>query len=645
MRTRGVIIDVGDHEAPTLVASNPTVGTDYGQCSAVVWLEGWAWAWDNCSGVTLTFNPGSGTAFPKGTTSVTVTAEDEYGNSTNTTIVVTVQDQELPVISGCPSDISTCPSTNGTNIVTWTDPTATDNCAVTNISCSPTNGWDFPLGETTVTCTATDSSGNTDTRTFKVIVQDVEPPAITCPQDIFVCADPSGTNIVTWAAPTATDNCAITNVTCNPTNGSNFPLGETIVTCTATDVGGNQTSCTFKVNVLNVTVTAENNLTECMEGRWVTFTATASSGFPHGVSNPIEFTFHFQHADGTPWTATDWSWDLVEDHIAVADDVPDGDADHKFTTPIYVDASNDGITCTSPTIYIDVYELWIEYFRDDATSNAWKVVVGRNIAYSAIASSDCTSWAWDMQDGVPDVWQLDNATSKQGTSASIPNSKLPTDDHWNYFGDAYGTVDVFCEDGEGNNHHFYSTSMSPAMKARVYFEKDAVTNPGGSLPNWFYYWRKFVPWGRIATLNYDAGLTGYASTDPMNRVTTISPLASQLNDETTHRGIHTFYETLAHESHHIDLWEGWWGVGGAPVPANDTDADTYPDSWESTDPAAIAAGFVVGVDDNYSLGAGHPGYDYEEAECRAIERALNSNAYDGNDWSFDPTNANQGKQW
>ena len=55
-----------------------------------------------------------------------------------------------------------------------TKPTASDNCAVTSVSCSPPSGSDFPVGETTVTCTATDSSGNQNYCTFTVTLVKVE---------------------------------------------------------------------------------------------------------------------------------------------------------------------------------------------------------------------------------------------------------------------------------------------------------------------------------------------------------------------------------------------------------------------------------------------------------------------------------------
>jgi len=115
--------------------------------------------------------------------------------------------------------------------------------------CTPASGATFPLGATTVTCTATDSKGQTKSATFKVTVRDTTPPALTLPGPITVDADATGTAVVTFVA-TATD--AVTNPitpTCTPASGTAFPIGTTIVTCTAEDAAKNPSSDTFKVTV------------------------------------------------------------------------------------------------------------------------------------------------------------------------------------------------------------------------------------------------------------------------------------------------------------------------------------------------------------------------------------------------------------
>ena len=69
----------------------------------------------------------SGDAFPVGTTTVAYTATDIHGNSTAATFTVTVTDDEAPVISGLPANITqTADAGQCTADVTWTAPTAAD---------------------------------------------------------------------------------------------------------------------------------------------------------------------------------------------------------------------------------------------------------------------------------------------------------------------------------------------------------------------------------------------------------------------------------------------------------------------------------------------------------------------------------------
>jgi hypothetical protein len=57
--------------------------------------------------------------------------------------------------------------------VAYASPTATDNCPNVSTTCVPPSGSLFPLGTTTVTCTATDTSNNTRNCTFTVTVFNV----------------------------------------------------------------------------------------------------------------------------------------------------------------------------------------------------------------------------------------------------------------------------------------------------------------------------------------------------------------------------------------------------------------------------------------------------------------------------------------
>jgi len=116
--------------------------------------------------------------------------------------------------------------------------------------CSPASGSTFVDGTNSVTCTATDASGNTATCSFSVTVNDTENPVITCPANIVTGADAGlcSKSNVTYAA-TATDNCPGVTYTCSPASGSTFAKGTNSVTCTATDASGNTATCSFSVTV------------------------------------------------------------------------------------------------------------------------------------------------------------------------------------------------------------------------------------------------------------------------------------------------------------------------------------------------------------------------------------------------------------
>jgi uncharacterized repeat protein (TIGR01451 family) len=74
---------------------------------------------------------------------------------------------------------------------------------------------------------------------------------ITCPTTQTALATSAAGAVVTFPTPTVANTCGgPVTVTCQPASGSIFPVGDTQVTCTATDLFGNSTSCNFTVTVL-----------------------------------------------------------------------------------------------------------------------------------------------------------------------------------------------------------------------------------------------------------------------------------------------------------------------------------------------------------------------------------------------------------
>ncbi len=163
-----------------------------------------------------------------------------------------VPDLEIfdPVITNCPSNIVANLGASCSMPVTWTPPTATDNCGAVSLTSTHSPGSSFSKGVTLVTYTATDDYGNESTCTFTVTVNDVTNPVISgCPANINVDANGSCQAVANWIPPTVSDNCAMLSFNSDHSPGETFDLGTTPVTYTATDQDGNVSTCTFNVIV------------------------------------------------------------------------------------------------------------------------------------------------------------------------------------------------------------------------------------------------------------------------------------------------------------------------------------------------------------------------------------------------------------
>jgi hypothetical protein len=161
----------------------------------------------------VTCTPVSGSTFPLGLTSVTCTATDASGNSSQGTFTVTVFDHVAPVLSSLPSDLVLEAAGPTGAVATWPSPSATDaiNGALP-VTCSPQSGSTFALGLTTVTCGASDGSGNPATATFTIRVRDTLAPQVVTSspdRDALIATSP------TTVTMQASDLVGVTGVTVN----------------------------------------------------------------------------------------------------------------------------------------------------------------------------------------------------------------------------------------------------------------------------------------------------------------------------------------------------------------------------------------------------------------------------------------------
>jgi hypothetical protein len=127
---------------------------------------------------TLACSHGPGSVFPLGPTNVSCTATDAAGNATSGAFNVMVRDTTPPVLAPHP-DVTAAQQTAGGARVDYSLPDATDAADPSpDVSCRPAPGSTFPLGDTTVSCTAVDAAGLTSSPvTFRVTVQAGPAPA------------------------------------------------------------------------------------------------------------------------------------------------------------------------------------------------------------------------------------------------------------------------------------------------------------------------------------------------------------------------------------------------------------------------------------------------------------------------------------
>jgi hypothetical protein len=261
----GGIVVVADTTAPISSITSPSIGAYLRGTLSVT-----ANATDTGSGVqSVVFHRastdptiiGSDISFPYSidwdTTSVTdgshdlwVDAYDNSGNHATSSSVAVIVDNTPPVLN-LPSNII-LEATNPSGEVVNYSASSTDNINPANpvVTCTPISGSTFTLGTTTVNCSASDTAGNLATSSFQVIIQDTTPPVITPPVDQMFEATGSSTSPVLIPATASDLVDATPAVTPSQTD---FLLGTTTVTWTATDDSGNTSATTSIVGIIDTT--------------------------------------------------------------------------------------------------------------------------------------------------------------------------------------------------------------------------------------------------------------------------------------------------------------------------------------------------------------------------------------------------------
>ena len=211
-------------------------------------------------------NPLAGSALPIGVNKITITAEDKYGNEATATTIITVIDNEGPLMTEIPN----LRIRNSGNECYASMPDVSDHVRTNFVSdCSgegvitqiPAKGDMIELGVHSVHITMADGVGNETSQDFDIEVFDDTAPIITLKDYLPFTLNPNTVRVNWFNIVSATDNCdrrvAGSIVKGNgegDTNGADgyvtfdcCELGENTVTVTVTDNFGNESSVTTTV--------------------------------------------------------------------------------------------------------------------------------------------------------------------------------------------------------------------------------------------------------------------------------------------------------------------------------------------------------------------------------------------------------------
>ncbi|OKL41402.1 hypothetical protein A3841_10095 [Pontibacter flavimaris] len=314
--THEVVLTAQDETAPVVTAAaNQAAGTDNGTCTATMAIPDAAFS-DNCAGSQLNWEMSGATTgngqgqvgtytFNKGVTTITYTATDAAGNTATDQLLVTVTDDDAPVLT-VPANMVVQTQPDKCGAAVNYEVTASDNCS----SLSPemtagfASGATFPVGTTTVTYKATDEAGNTSIQSFTVTVENEAPSnlVVTGPvspiqlgSEVTLTATFDDENIATAAWDWGNGSTTTQAISGSPISATyKYPQpGVYSVMLTVTDYCGERISTPY-----NYVVVYDPNGGFVTGGGWIDSPVGAMKDEKYGVTGRANFGFNAKYKNG-----------------------------------------------------------------------------------------------------------------------------------------------------------------------------------------------------------------------------------------------------------------------------------------------------------------------------------------------------------
>lgn len=253
-------IDVVDNFSPTVSCQPIVRSLSNTGAVTVVPNELVSSVGDNCGTTTIAFTTGNSITYncdSLGSRIVELVVTDNFGNITQCLTTVTVTDTTAPQASCRPVPYTVQLDSSGQGFITGTDVDngSSDLCGVARLLVNGADSVSFAcgqIGNTQVTLTVIDSSGNPSNCLARVVVNDPIPPVANC-RDTLLYLSNSGTATIAAVALDAgsVDNCGYT-VSINGAASTTFgcsQIGINTVPISIEDGSGNITQCASRVTI------------------------------------------------------------------------------------------------------------------------------------------------------------------------------------------------------------------------------------------------------------------------------------------------------------------------------------------------------------------------------------------------------------
>ncbi len=416
-----------DTLAPSLICPSPVSVYSDANCDATLPDYGTLAVYtENCDpSPVITQSPAPGTTLSGlNSTVVTITITDASGNSDMCQLTQMVLDTIKPSAT-CPSDQTlntnaSCQATVGdyTSMVTGLDNCSTVLSYTQNVSPGTTIS-----ANTLVTMTVTDESGNAQTCTFNLLLNDNIAPVITCPANTTVSADASCSYILGdySASATATDNCSASGnmiYSQSPAPSTTLNTGIHTITLTVEDENSNTGSCSFDLTVEDQTSPI---ISSCGSNQTYNADNTCSATIGDFTA-AVAVTDNCSTLSGITVTQNPVSGTTINSTTAITITVTD-EAGNNATcsvNAILVDNIQPSVTCPGPqTVAINSS---CEYNVPDLSG-----LVGGTDNCSALSSMTITQNppAGSLQNGITSV--LITLTDEGGNNATCITTLNPND--------------------------------------------------------------------------------------------------------------------------------------------------------------------------------------------------------------------------